>query len=295
MPSEHLPDIKADLQDVDLLKVEAFSKAKRTSVLVIFFDDMQGSTALKQRITEEVDEEAFQNVRREHDAIVTEIITRDTAGEIVKSTGDGVLAILSEPSTAVERCVEIQTRLKGHSRIKVRIGLDMGQVRVEKAGGVQSDLYGRHVDWAARVTSMAEAGHTLVTRSVFIDAFGWIPKSTVAWKDHGFYHKKESEEALELFEPYDSGVFRPMDEPRGIQKSQKKQSSPDFMTFMVTGTACLCLLILTLGAVVAVANGAISVGALGTTAGISMGGGFLGLASMFYKLLAISASTRKTQ
>jgi len=295
MPAEYLDDFKTVLEDVDLLKVEEFSKAKRTSVLVVFFDDMQGSTTLKQQITEEFDEEAFQNIRREHDAIITEIITRDMAGQIVKSTGDGVLAVFSEPSTAVERCIEIQARLKEHSRIRVRIGLDMGQVRVEKAGGVQSDLFGRHVDWAARATSMAEAGHILVTRSVFVDAFGWIPKSIVVWKEHGFYQKRESEAALELFEPYDSRVSKPMARLVGIQKAEMKQSKPDFMTFMITGTACLCLLILTLGAVLAVANGVISVGALGTTAGISIGGGFLGLASMFYRLLTISSSARRTQ
>ena len=89
----------------DLNKVEGFSRAKEASVLVIFFDDMKGSTALKQKITATQDEEAFQIFRREHDALLTRIISRDGAGGVIKSTGDGLLAVFSEPSTAVERAI----------------------------------------------------------------------------------------------------------------------------------------------------------------------------------------------
>jgi hypothetical protein len=82
-------------------------------------------------------------LRKEHDALVTEIITRDGAGEIIKSTGDGLLAILFKPSIAVERAVEIQERLHGHPYIKVRIGMDMGEVSVEL------------MPWASAMSSVA--------------------------------------------------------------------------------------------------------------------------------------------
>jgi class 3 adenylate cyclase len=65
---------------------------EETSVRVIFFDDMRSSTALKELLAERSDEEAFHEVRREHDRLVSGIICRDGAGEVIKSTGDGLLA-----------------------------------------------------------------------------------------------------------------------------------------------------------------------------------------------------------
>lgn len=225
------PERFYQVTDADLDKVEAFSKAKKTSVLVVFFDDMKGSTALKQKMTAHLDEEAFQRLRREHDELLTEIITRDGAGEVIKSTGDGLLAVFSEPSSAVERAIEIQEKLYGHQYISIRIGMDMGQVRVEAAGGTQRDLFGRHVDWAARAESMADGGHIIVTRSVYTDAFGWIPKSHVSWKEHGFYIVKEGEQAIEVFEPYNSNITRPMESLHGKRENDLSGSALDKATF----------------------------------------------------------------
>jgi len=203
------------LTDGDLEKVERFSTAKHSPVLVIFFDDMKGSAALKQHLTTIEDEEAFQQLRREHDRLLTEIIARDHAGEVVKSTGDGLLAVFAEPSTAVDRALEIQQKLLKHPHLRVRIGMDMGQVRVESAGGVQRDLFGRHVDWAARAESLSDAGHILVTRGVYTDAFGWLPKARVSWKEHGFHTVKEGEDSIEVFEPYNANTTSPMERLRG--------------------------------------------------------------------------------
>ncbi len=204
--------------DEELAKVEAFSKSRdNASVLVIFFDDMERSTAQKQQMTEALDEEAFQRLRREHDAILTAIITRDKVGEVIKSTGDGLLAVFSEPSTAVERALEIQDKLHKHPYLSIRIGLNMGQVRTEGAGGVKRDVFGLHVDCAARVESMAEGGHILVTGSVYPDAFSWIHKTRVAWKKHGFYRQKEGEPVLEVFEPYNANIITPMQTLHGTK------------------------------------------------------------------------------
>jgi class 3 adenylate cyclase len=139
--------------------------SEETSVRVIFFDDMRGSTALKELLAERSDEEAFHEVRREHDRLVSGIICRDGAGEVIKSTGDGLLAIFHKPSLAVERAIEIQERLHDHQYIRARIGLDMGEVKVEYADGRIVDVFGRHVDWAARATALASDGHICVTKA----------------------------------------------------------------------------------------------------------------------------------
>jgi class 3 adenylate cyclase len=221
MPSHD--DELRQVTQTDLDKVEAFSKTKKTSVLVVFFDDMKGSTVLKQKMTELSDEDVFQDLRREHDELLTQVITRDGVGEVIKSTGDGLLAVFTEPSIAVERALEIQEKLYRHPYLRVRIGLDMGQVRSEAAGGVQRDLFGRHVDWAARAESLADGGHILVTRSVYTDAFGWIPKPRVSWKEQGYYVVKDGEPAIEVFEPYNGNITGPLERLHGKKVSDSWQ------------------------------------------------------------------------
>ncbi|HEY3118115.1 MAG TPA: adenylate/guanylate cyclase domain-containing protein, partial [Chloroflexota bacterium] len=184
-------------------------------VLTIFFDDIKGSTALKESMVGSQSEQAFHTLRHEHDQLMQEIITRDGAGQIVKSTGDGVLAVFLSPSVAVQAAMEIQERLHGHQLLSVRIGIDTGEVQVDWEGDKVKDVFGRHVDWAARVEAMGDGGHIVVTKPVYTDAFSWITKNRVAWKEQGQYHVKPGEPPLEVFEPYNANLTKPMDELHG--------------------------------------------------------------------------------
>jgi len=194
---------------------EAPAEGQTTAVVVVLFDDMKGSTVLKERMAAASDEQAFQMLRKEHDALVTEIVTRDGAGEVLKSTGDGVLAILDKPSVAVERALELQERLRDHPYLNVRVGLDMGEVCLESGGLNLKDAFGRHVDWAARAMDMGEAGHICVTRAVYLDAHSWIGKRNVAWKEHGTYRLKAHDTPLDIFEPYNANITQPLEVLRG--------------------------------------------------------------------------------
>ena len=194
-------------------------------VFVIWFDDIRGSTAMKEAIANSVDEEAFHRIRRAHDELITEIIHRDGGGQVLKSTGDGILAIFWRPSVAIERSAEIQERLHGHPQLSVRIGMDMGEVRFESDGVRITDVFGKHVDYAARATSMADAGHICCTRAVFTDAFSWITKTRLAWKDHGWYRVKEGEPPLEMFEPFNANVTPAMTSLNGEQVSARPDES----------------------------------------------------------------------
>jgi class 3 adenylate cyclase len=186
-----------------------------TRVLVIFFDDIRGSMALKEHFVQVANESAFQAVRNEHDELVSSIIVRDGGGEVIKSTGDGFLAVFHKPSLAVERCMEIQERLRGHPLLSVRIGLDMGEVRVELEDGRIRDVFGRHVDWAARVAGMADGGHVCVTKSVYTDAVSWAGLGRIAWKEHGRYRVKPDEPPLDVFEAFNANALPAMDHLHG--------------------------------------------------------------------------------
>ena len=208
------------------------ARSEDTRVRVVFFDDMRGSTALKERLTGRGGEEAFQELRKEHDRLVTEVVTRDDAGEVIKSTGDGLIALFERPSTAVERAVEIQDRLRGHPHIRVRIGLDVGEVRLEAMDRHTIDVFGRHADWAARAMSLAAAGHICVTRAVYTDAASWIGDEGIAWKAHGSYAFKRGDPPLEIYEPYRSGGARPTRRLAGqkvadVRGAPVRRRSPD--------------------------------------------------------------------
>jgi class 3 adenylate cyclase len=192
-------------------------------VRVVFFDDMRGSTLLKELLAEQSDEEAFHALRREHDRLVEEVITRDGGGTVVKSTGDGLIALFERPSVAVERAIEIQDRLHEHPHLRVRIGLDVGEVKVESVAGQPVDVFGRHVDWSARAMSLASDGHICVTRPVYDDAFSWLTKKRIAWKTHGFYRVKRGEPPLEIFEPYNANIKRPLRRLRGDKIAPTRQ------------------------------------------------------------------------
>ena len=62
----------------------------------------------------------------------------------------------------------------------------------------------------------------------------------------------------------------------------------DYTVLVVTGTACLCLVILVLGAVIGVMSGRISVEMLGNIQGAGVGGGLLGFGVIIYQIIKIS-------
>jgi class 3 adenylate cyclase len=197
-----------------------------TSVRVVFFDDMRGSTALKERFAGRGGDEAFDVLRREHDRVVGEVVSRGGAGQVIKSTGDGVIALFHKPSVAVERALEIQERLRDHPHIHVRIGLDVGEVKLVSMDGHTTDVFGRHADWAARAMTLASDGHVCVTRAVYTDATSWLADAGISWKAHGTYAVKPGDPALEVYEPYRASVTRPLRRLRGEKLADARGGRP---------------------------------------------------------------------
>ena len=72
----------------------------------------------------------------------------------------------------------------------------------------------------------------------------------------------------------------------------KNWTPQEIAMMMSVGTACLCLIVLVLGAVLGVLTGVISEEHLGTVGGAGMGSGLLGFALISYKI--INASLKST-
>jgi class 3 adenylate cyclase len=112
------------LTDDAVRAVDEYRRRKRAAVLAILFTDLENSTRLRERLGEQ----EYEALREQHDSLLSRVIRADDAGAVVQSTGDGVLAVFAEPSTAVQRALEIQAGLRGHARLRVRVGIDMGHV-----------------------------------------------------------------------------------------------------------------------------------------------------------------------
>ena len=193
-------------------KIEKFASENKAHVLTIMYDDIVGSSTM----TEQIGGVVFKELKESYNKTFMKIVTRNGRGDVIKPRGDGFMSVFTEPSSAVECALELQQVFNEHGKFRIRIGLDMGQV-YKQGEGVLKDLIGSHANWAARAESMSDVGHILVTRSVYNDASAWIHKSLVSWKRHGLYRLKDGEEALELFEPYNANLIKPLDKPRGTK------------------------------------------------------------------------------
>jgi class 3 adenylate cyclase/CheY-like chemotaxis protein len=184
---------------------EEYRRRKTTSVLAIVFTDIANST----RLRDELGEIRYEELREDYDAQFEEIISREDAGAIVKGTGDGALAVFSEPSTAVERCLEVQDRLRQHPQFKLRVGIDMGQVSVKSSFGIVADVFGRHINRAARIEALAEPGHILTSFHVYDCAVGWLKGEYIGWHNHGTVPLKGFADYISIHEIYDPRRWSP--------------------------------------------------------------------------------------
>lgn len=150
----------------------------------ILFTDVEGSTALTQRLGDAKARE----VLRTHEQIVREAL-RVHGGSDVKTLGDGFMASFPSAMRAVECAIAMQRAFAEHNEaaeepIRVRIGLNAGEpIREEQ------DLFGTAVIVAARIAAKAEGGEILASDVV---------RQLVAGK--GFLFSDRGDVALRGFE-----------------------------------------------------------------------------------------------
>jgi adenylate cyclase len=88
-------------------------------------------------------------------------VVAELRGEMVKSRGDGWLVEFASAVDAVTCATQLQERLAGHDRIKLRIGVHIGDVVHE-----DGDVFGDGVNVAARLEEIAEPGSVAISDSV---------------------------------------------------------------------------------------------------------------------------------
>jgi class 3 adenylate cyclase len=138
------------------------SHAAPDGTVTLLFSDIEGSTALNERLGDG----RFLDVLHAHNQIVREQVSAHGGFE-VKSQGDGFMVAFSSARRGLECAIGIQRSLRELSEkqpeqaVAVRIGLHTGEVVKEG-----DDFFGRHVALAARVAGAATGGEILVSSLV---------------------------------------------------------------------------------------------------------------------------------
>jgi len=132
-----------------------------TAFRAVLFTDIADSTSLTQRLG---DVNAMQIIR-DHDDLVRRAIDGH-GGQVVKHTGDGVMASFLSVTRALETGGALQRELSQRNRdaavpFQVRVGIAAGEPVT-----AHDDLFGATVQLAARLCSAAEPGTVLVSGAV---------------------------------------------------------------------------------------------------------------------------------
>jgi class 3 adenylate cyclase len=132
-----------------------------TAFRAVLFTDIANSTSLTQALG---DARAMQFVR-DHDDVVRRAIEA-RGGQVVKHTGDGIMASFLSVTRALETAAALQREFAERNRdaevpFDVRVGIAAGEPVT-----AHDDLFGATVQLAARLCATAEPGSTLVSGAV---------------------------------------------------------------------------------------------------------------------------------
>ena len=137
------------------------------SQVALLFTDLQGSTALYER----VGDAAAYNLVRRHFALLAAIV-RDHDGAVVKTIGDAVMAAFSDPAQAVRAALAMQAEIGSSERgvrdLVLKVGVHAGPSVVVTLND-RLDYFGSTVNMAARLQGQSTGGDIVLSSSVADD------------------------------------------------------------------------------------------------------------------------------
>lgn len=173
---------------------------RRLSLAVIFFSDLVDSTKLKALVGER---RAGEVIMRHHEG-VRMLLKKFPGGQEIETAGDQFLLLFSNTTDATQFALRLHhqnRQLSEELKAKVldRIGIHIGEIALHdtrKPGMENTKVFGSHVDLAARIQSLADGGHTLMSGVAFENAKMMIGDEAIpglgelAWVNHGPYQLK---------------------------------------------------------------------------------------------------------
>src|ERR1700757_3948201 len=170
-PGPNLRRLEAAIvaQDTALEPPAAQQPPAITRAVTFLLTDIEGSTAAW-----EADADAMALALARHDELVEQVVT-SRGGRLIKTRGEGdaTFSVFERPWAAAAAAIELQEAITGEpwalrAPMRIRVALHTGEVELR-----DGDYFGRAVNRAARLRSLAEGGQILcsgATAELVIDS-----------------------------------------------------------------------------------------------------------------------------
>jgi len=184
---DHIPWIGDGDAYLDTLEDFLFGSHQRNIdrvLATVLFTDIVESTATAARLGDR----RWRQILDAHDRVAHREVER-FGGRVVKTTGDGVLAMFDGPARAI-RCARLLSNELSSEGVAIRAGLHTGEIEVRG-----DDVGGIAVHIGARVGAAAGPGEILVSRTVT----DLVAGSGIAFANRGSHALKGVPEEWQLF------------------------------------------------------------------------------------------------
>jgi predicted ATPase/class 3 adenylate cyclase len=169
-------------------------------ILTFLFTDIEGSTALLERLGDE----GYARVLAGHHALVRSALAAH-GGREIDTQGDAFFAVFSSPRACVAAVLAMQQALQGHGwpgeeRVRVRMGIHCGEAVKTDTGPV-----GLEVHRAARVAAAGYGGQVLVSEAAAVLVRDGLPPGA-ALADLGVHRLKDLGRPERIFQLTAAGL-----------------------------------------------------------------------------------------
>jgi class 3 adenylate cyclase len=160
---------------LDTVKAAAGEDPADRMLVTVLFTDIVGSTERAR----ELGDRRWRDLLDLHDQLARGLV-RQEGGRLVKTTGDGVLAIFDGPGRAIRCAAALREQLR-QAGLDIRAGVHTGEVefRGDDVGGIAVHI-------GARIMAAAAPGEVLVSRTVR----DLVAGSQIALEDRGSHALK---------------------------------------------------------------------------------------------------------
>jgi len=196
-PWQHVDVIAREIRSFLGVEVQTRPATGATvDVHTILFTDIEGSTAL----TERLGDAASRELLREHERITREALQQHGGSE-VKTMGDGFIASFPSATNGLECAIALQSAFakrneSADEQLMIRVGLNAGEPIAEDDPSGRGDLFGTTINLTARICAKAEAGEILASNVVreLVAGKGFL------FGDRGEFVAKGFEDPVRIYE-----------------------------------------------------------------------------------------------
>jgi predicted ATPase len=177
-----------------------------SGTLTFLFTDLEGSTRRWEQFPHDM-----KVALERHDAILGAAVA-GANGQVLKSTGDGLMAVFPSAAAAVSACLAAQRRLAEEpwgetGPLRVRMGLHAGEAQTRTG-----DYFGPTVNRAARIMAVGHGGQVLLSAAAAALVLDQLPDGATLL-DLGSHRLKDlgrPEHLFQLVHPDLAYDFRPL-------------------------------------------------------------------------------------